>query len=42
MNQLLVGIIIVLSLGSYYLYNQNKVLKANNVKLETEETKQKE
>ena len=35
MNQLLVGIILVLSLGSYYLYNQNQVLTANNVALET-------
>ena len=35
MNQLLVGIIIVLSLGSYYLYNQNQVLTANNAALET-------
>ena len=35
MNQLLVGIIIVLSLGSYYLYNQNQVLTANNVALES-------
>tara|TARA_B100001173_G_C15553346_1_gene364761 strand:+ start:123 stop:518 length:396 start_codon:yes stop_codon:yes gene_type:complete len=35
MNQLLVGIIIVLSLGSYYLYNQNQVLQANNAQLET-------
>jgi len=34
MNQLLIGIIIVLSLGSYYLYNQNQVLTANNVALE--------
>ena len=35
MNQLLVRIIIVLSLGSYYLYNQNQVLTANNAALET-------
>jgi len=35
MNQLLVGIIIVLSLGSYYLYQQNQVLQANNAQLET-------
>jgi len=35
MNQLLIGIILVLSLGSYYLYNQNQVLTANNVALET-------
>tara|TARA_Y100000361_G_scaffold143882_1_gene151416 strand:- start:2033 stop:2428 length:396 start_codon:yes stop_codon:yes gene_type:complete len=34
MNQLLIGIIIVLSLGSYYLYNQNQILQANNVALE--------
>ncbi len=34
MNQLLIGIIIVLSLGSYYLYSQNQVLTANNVALE--------
>ena len=35
MNQLLIGIILVLSLGSYYLYNQNQVLTANNLALET-------
>jgi len=35
MNQLLIGVIIVLSLGSYYLYNQNQVLQANNAQLET-------
>ena len=34
MNQLLIGIIIVLSLGSYYLYNQNQILQANNIALE--------
>ena len=34
MNQLLIGFIIVLSLGSYYLYNQNQVLTANNMALE--------
>ena len=34
MNQLLIGIIIVLSLGSYYLYNQNQVLTANHMALE--------
>jgi hypothetical protein len=35
MNQLLIGIILVLSLGSYYLYQQNQVLTANNVALES-------
>ena len=34
MNQLLIGIILVLSLGSYYLYQQNQVLSANNIALE--------
>ena len=34
MNQLLIGIIIILGLGSYYLYQQNQVLTANNMQLE--------
>jgi uncharacterized coiled-coil protein SlyX len=34
MNQLLIGIILVLGLGSYYLYNANQVLTANNIALE--------
>ena len=34
MNQFLIGIIIVLSLGTYYLYSQNQVLQANNAQLE--------
>ena len=34
MNQLLIGIILVLGLGSYYLYNANQVLTANNAALE--------
>ena len=34
MNQLFIGIILVLSLGSYYLYQQNQVLSANNAALE--------
>jgi hypothetical protein len=33
MNQLLIAIIVVLGLGSWYLYNENEVLKANNIKL---------
>ena len=42
MNQMLIGIILVLGLGSYYLYNQNQVLSANNLALEgaVEEQKQ--
>lgn len=34
MNQLFIGIILVLGLGSWYLWNENQTLAANNVKLE--------
>jgi hypothetical protein len=34
MNQLLIGIILVLSLGSYYLYQENQTLTSNNLLLE--------
>ena len=34
MNQLLIGIILVLGLGGYWLYNENLTLKANNLALE--------
>ena len=34
MNQLYIGIILVLGLGSYYLSQQNQVLTANNMALE--------
>jgi hypothetical protein len=34
MYQFFIGIIIVLGLGSYWLYDQNVTLKENNVKLE--------
>ena len=35
MNQLFIGIILVLGLGSWYLWNENQVLTANNIQLET-------
>ena len=35
MNQLYIGIIVVLALGGYYLYSQNQILTLNNAKLET-------
>ena len=35
MQQLLIGIILVLGLGGYWLYNENQTLSANNMKLET-------
>ena len=34
MQQMLIGIIIVLGLGGFYLYQQNQVLSANNLALE--------
>ena len=34
MQQVLIVIILVLGLGSFYLYNQNQVLSANNLALE--------
>tara|TARA_R110000824_G_scaffold117129_6_gene268940 strand:- start:37 stop:432 length:396 start_codon:yes stop_codon:yes gene_type:complete len=35
MQQVLIGIIMVLGFGSYWLYNENVTLKANNVALES-------
>ena len=42
MQQFFIAIILVLGLGSWYLYNQNQTLTANNIKLEyaVEEQKQ--
>ena len=42
MNQFFMAIILVLGLGSWYLYNQNQTLQADNMKLEyaVEEQKQ--
>ena len=34
MNQLLIGIILVLGLGGYWLYQENQTLAANNLVLE--------
>ena len=42
MNQLFIGIIIVLGLGGYFLYSQNVTLKENNMKLETAIVQQEE
>jgi len=42
MNQLLIGIILVLGLGSYYLYTENQTLAANNLALEGAVSTQKE
>ena len=42
MQQMLITITLVLGVGSWYLYNQNQTLTANNIKLEyaVEEQKQ--
>lgn len=42
MSQLFIGIIIVLGLGSYLLYQENQTLTANNLKLEYAVEEQKE
>ena len=42
MNQFLIGIIIVLGLGGYWLYSENVTLKANNLALEGAVATQKE
>ena len=34
MNQFLIGIILILGLGGYWLYQENVTLKANNIALE--------
>jgi len=34
MNQFFMAIILLLGLGSWYLWNENQTLKANNIKLE--------
>ena len=35
MQQALIGIILILGLGGYWLYNENQTLSMNNMKLET-------
>ena len=35
MQQLLIGIILVLGLGGWWLHSENQTLKENNIKLES-------
>ena len=42
MNQMLIGILLVLGIFSYYLYSENVILKANNLALEGAVEMQKE
>ena len=34
MNQILIGVILMMGLGGYFLYNQNTTLKAENQSFE--------
>ena len=42
MNQLMIGIIVILGLGGYWLYTENQTLTANNFKLEAAVEEQKQ
>lgn len=42
MQQLLIGIILVLGLGGWWLYSENQTLTANNIKLEAAVEEQKQ
>jgi hypothetical protein len=42
MNQLFIGIIVILGLGGYWLYTENQTLTANNFKLEAAVEEQKQ
>jgi len=42
MQQMLIGLVLILGLGGYYLYNQNQTLLANNIKLESAVEEQKQ
>lgn len=41
MNQLLIGVILMLGIGSYFLYTQNENLKAENLAYEVRDQEQK-
>ena len=34
MNQMMIGLVLILGLGGFYLYNENQTLTENNIKLE--------
>ena len=42
MNHLCIGIILILGLGGWWLYNENQTLTANNIKLEAAVEEQKQ
>ena len=42
MNQMMIGLVLILGLGGYYLYNENQTLTQNNIKLESAVEEQKQ
>lgn len=42
MNQMMIGLVLILGLGGYYLYNENQTLTQNNIKLEAAVEEQKQ
>ena len=42
MQQVLIGILLILGLGCFWLYSENETLKQNNIKLETSIVQQEE
>jgi hypothetical protein len=42
MQQMLIGMLVLLGIGSYFLYTQNQTLTANNIKLEAAVEEQKQ
>ena len=42
MNQMFMGIILIVGLATFYLYNQNQTLSANNIALESAVEEQKQ
>ncbi len=42
MNQMMIGLVLILGVGGFYLYNENQTLTANNIKLEAAVEEQKQ
>ena len=42
MNQMMIGLVLILGLGGFYLYNENQTLTQNNIKFEAAVEEQKQ
>jgi|TARA_E500000081_G_scaffold150678_1_gene179600 hypothetical protein len=42
MNQMMIGLVLILGLGGFFLYNENQTLTQNNIKLEAAVEEQKQ